>query len=582
MGTGGNRDHRGPLIRLRRMRRAQWAAFLAILFVVTLWMVRPLPSDLAGTVVGPPGDNLFFVWLVDWYRVTLSDGVLPLDVPVLNAPQGWHLAFNEMTPSMALLGLPGFLAGGPALAYNTTFLLSFVLTGWFGALWVKRLTGRWAPAIIAGGVLAFAPYRMSHALGHLNLMGTQWVVLYLFCLTTWLQQGGRRWAVGTALSLVAVAGTSQYYLFMAGLISLVFAWSLLRARPGWSRSAVFWNEAGLAVTVGLPPIALLVWPYIQLSQAGMLQARTLDQVRMWSASPTDFLLPSPLHWALGSWVTEHFDRSLWVESTISVGVVTLVLAVIGARSAWRGPHATLVRALTLSAAVTAVLALGTDLRWLGRVVEIPVPSVLQAWVGGPRTPVILPGYLLFDQLPFYASMRVWMRWGYFVSICLAPLAGFGVVRLMGNRGQARALMVASALVVLIGAELAQQPYPVASIAPRPVDTWLAAQPGHGLVVQLPVAELGKPDHTFYTVFHRKPFAGAFFGAFLTPQFRRYEPRLASFPSEAATGALAELGARWVLVDTTLHRDPASLQSEAEALGWRVATTQGTQIVFERR
>lgn len=567
------------------MRRVSWAAYLAALTLATLWMVRPLPGDLNGAVVGPPGDNLFFVWLVDWYRHALSTGQWLLDVPTMNAPQGWRLAFNEMTPSMTLLGLPGFLLGGPALAYNTTFLLSFVLTGWFGALWVMRLTGRWAPAIIAGTILAFAPYRMSHALGHLNLMGTQWVVLYLYCLTTWLQGGGRRWAVFTALSLAAVAGTSQYYLFMSLFISAVFVWTLVRARPGWIRQEECWNEVGLCVTVGLPPVALLVWPYLKLSQLGLIQTRTLDQVRMWSASPTDFFLPSPLHWSLGSWVATHFDRSLWVESTISVGVVTLVLAIIGARSAWRGPHAPLVRALVWAAACAAVLALGTDLRWLGRVVEIPLPAVLQPWVGGPRAPIVLPGYLLFDAMPFYASMRVWMRWGYFVSICLAPLAGFGVMHILSRAGahtRVRAAAVAAALLLLITAEFAQQPYPLAQIAPRPVDTWLAAQPGPGLVVQLPVTELGKPEHTMYAMFHDKPFAGAFFGAYLTSQYRRYQGALASFPSAAATQALEGLGARWVLVDTTLVRDPAELQADAEALGWGVATRADTQLVFERR
>lgn len=582
MDGGEDGSRVSPLIPLARMRRVQWVVVVSVLTVLTLWMLRPLPAHLDASVVGPPGDNLFFVWLVDWYRASLGQGVLPLEVPRLNAPQGWHLAFNEMTPTMALTGLPGFLFGGPAMAYNTSFVLSFVLTGVIGCFWAARLTGRLTIGVVAGIALAFAPYRMSHALGHLNLLGTQWLVLYFCCLTTWLHEGGRRWVIGAAVALVAIAGTSQYYLYMSGLLSLVFAWSFLRERPGWYRSPDVLNDVGAATVVALPPIALLVWPYVAFARAGYLPPRTFDQVQMWSASVTDFFLPSPLHWALGDWVVRHFDRSLWVESTISLGLVIPVFAVIGWWHARRAALRPLANALALGAGVSAVLALGMDLRWLGHPVDVPVPGWFAPWVGGVRTTVSLPGAWLFEHLPYYASMRVWMRWGYFVTICLVPLAGLGMAHVWRGRSSRVVAVASSLLAVLVVAEVAQRPFPVTPIAPRPADRWLAAQAGDDLVVQLPATELGEPAQTLNTSFHGKPFAGAFFGAFLTSQYRRYGPRLATFPSPEAMGALRDLHAGWLLVDVSKYADPEGLERATAALGLHPVTRQGTQWIFDLR
>jgi len=49
---------------------------------------------------------------------------------------------------------------------NFSILVSFILSGLGMYLWVRRLTGNTTASIIAGSIFAFAPYRMSHLLGH--------------------------------------------------------------------------------------------------------------------------------------------------------------------------------------------------------------------------------------------------------------------------------------------------------------------------------------------------------------------------------------------------------------------------------
>jgi len=117
---------------------------------------------------------------------------LPLSVPQLNYPEGWNLAYNEMTPVMVGMALPFTVWGGPILGYNSAMLLSFVLSGLGVYLWVRRLTRDQAAAFVAGVLFAFVPYRISHFCGHLNLAGTQWFPFYLMALHDCLQPARQR------------------------------------------------------------------------------------------------------------------------------------------------------------------------------------------------------------------------------------------------------------------------------------------------------------------------------------------------------------------------------------------------------
>src|SRR4029453_18612689 len=141
------------------------------------WMTRPLVFQARTAIPGGPGDNLYYLWIIDWYHTAIVNRLPAYHTPVLNAPEGWNLAFNEMDLS-AVLGLPGYWFGGAALAYNIRFWLSFVLSGLLTAIWVRRLTGRLAPGIVAGMLFAFLPYRLAHAYGHLDLLGTEALPAY--------------------------------------------------------------------------------------------------------------------------------------------------------------------------------------------------------------------------------------------------------------------------------------------------------------------------------------------------------------------------------------------------------------------
>jgi hypothetical protein len=319
------------------------------------------------------------------------------------------------------------------------------------------------------------------------------------------------------------------------------------------------------VVIALPLVFLGVAPFLHLNAEGNLGARTVESVRKWSASPTDFVIPATTSLLWGAWVGRIFERDFWIEATLSVGVVALRRAVVGivknlARPSGRAP---IVLLLTLT--VTAfVLALGTDVHWLSRPVLVEVPSFLRAL--HPQSPVHLPlpGRLLFEGLPYYDRMRVWMRYGVFVGMGVSVLAGYGLTWLAGQLDGRRRTAVVVGLVALALVDFLPRPRPFARVEPRSVDVWLAAQDEAGALAEFPFES--DQAQLYYSLIHGKPILGGPFNAFPPPQFQRLQPILESFPDQASIDALRELGVRYVLVHEDRYADVDEVDRAARQLG----------------
>ncbi|NPV57490.1 MAG: hypothetical protein HPY76_12565, partial [Anaerolineae bacterium] len=125
----------------------------------------PLITRMSDHLVGQLGDNIYFVWMIGWFKKALfSLGADPLNIWFLNYPEGWNLAYTEITPAMLGLAMPFALAGGPTFGYNAAMLLSFVLSGLGMYLWVRDISGSPFGALLAGTAFAFMPFRVAHFL----------------------------------------------------------------------------------------------------------------------------------------------------------------------------------------------------------------------------------------------------------------------------------------------------------------------------------------------------------------------------------------------------------------------------------
>lgn len=547
-------------------------------------MTWPLAPHVGTHVIGgAAGDNWYYVWLIGWLRKALFEyGVNPLYVPQLNSPQGWNLAYSETTLSNLLIALPPSLMVGSTFGYNFALLLSFVLSGLMMYWWVLSLTGNVAAALVGGSLFAFAPYRLAHAYGHLPLMGTQWLVLYFWGLHSLLQKRAFHWrtAAMSGIGLGLAASSSMYYLYMSLIVSAVFilGYVLLVERRAFLRR-IWWRNGLVGMLIAFPLLLGAVGPYLQLSAQGEANHRLVGEVDVWSASPTDFFLPAPVHPIWGNWILENFARSRWIEQTVYVGAVSLML--ICAPLTYRKgtlQHNKTIGLLVWGSIWSIVFAMGTSLHWLEQPVRLGLPGFTGV---GESVSVPLPGRLLFQFLPFYDGMRVWLRYGIYLNLFTSVLAGigYGFLAQRVHSPLFRRILLCGTI-SLIALDFLPGLQPLSQVKTRPVDEWLASQPLKGAVAQFPIERALDPTVIYGTLFYPHPFVGMFYGAYLPADFSRVVSTLKSFPDTEAIRLLADKNVAYVLVDSSQYPDWGRTRARIQDLGMTQIRVVSDQYVYQ--
>ena len=559
---------------------AAWFLLLSVLFT---W---PIVLHMADSVAGQFGDNMQFVWLIGWFQKSMFQlHQLPFQVPQLNYPQGWDLARTEIVPFEILLALPASLLAGPVLGYNLVIVVSFFLSGMAAFFWVRHLTGNSWAAVISGTLFGFVPFHVAHFLaGHLNVASTMWFPPYFMGLFLLLSKPdpSRFAAPLTGISLGLISMTSQYTFYMTVVITLfVSGGYLLIFDRGRIRDLAFWKRAASAVIWSAPLVAIGEYPFLALAAGNKLPNRTVADVVNGSASVSDFLLPSTDHFLWGKWVAENFARDHWIEGTLYIGVPGMVLTVLGIGYGLKSESFRNFTILALLLLVVAfVLSLGTHLFWNESMVHLSIPSGLQSFLGRKETSIPLPGYLMFRYFPFYAKMRTFKRTGIFVLLATSALAGVGTSELIRRNGGRITVPLALAILALIFLDF--YPGPLASmvkVQPRPVDTWLAAQPGDGAVAVFPFKLEQDQIQVYYSLVNHKPFLGGFFNAYPPGQYLRIKPVMDAFPDEASVDILRQLGVKYVILERSSYPSGWMFEAELARLGLEPAGQFGAQDLY---
>lgn len=555
--------------------------------LVSVFMTWPLTLHLRTSVIGGMGDNIYFVWLIRWYQKVFLEGQgHPFFNPMMNYPQGWNLSTTETSLASALPGVPFSAWLGPIAGYNIAMLLTFVLSGFFMYLWVRSLTKSNAAALLAGTLYAFSPYHIAHfVVGHLNLCGIEWFPLYFWGLHNLLNSKKKfdlKSVLLTGLPLGLIAFTSMYYLYMTLIFSLIFvAGYLCFTRFSVFRNKFFWIEAASAIALCVPFVYFALRPFINLAQSGTLVSRSIEYASMYSASPTDFFLPSSDHFLLGALFSKWFDRSLWNESSLYIGLIALVFAVVAITGQKKSQHRWFIWTALIVIVASFILALGINLHWNNQAVVWQIPDFLQGLFKKSETLIYLPSAWLFNHLPFFDKMRSIMRFGFFVLLFMPILAGIGFARIQQKLKTKAQVFFTLGILLLALFDFYPGSYAASLTQPQPraVDLWLSDQPGQGAVVQMPFSASSDQAQIYYTLFHQKPYIGGFFNANQPVQYLEIQPILDGFPDQSSVQLLQDLGVEFIVVDRNTYNDYAQISHEMEALGLTLLTSQDGQDVF---
>ena len=545
---------------------------LGIYVVLSLVLTYPLAWRFTTHVAGRYVDTRVFQWNNWWVKHALFGGLDLQYTDYMYYPSGVSLVSHNFNWVSSLVSVPLDLLFGPTVAYNLTFLLTFLLSTFGMYVLVRHVVQRRDAAFVAGLVFAFSPYHVSGNWdGQMNLANIQWLPLVVLGLLRTLERQRVRDAV-----LLGVFGALAsldcwfFVIFLAIWGALFLVCSLVWERNWWN-----WRAVGLLFLAALVS-GLLVSPFLWpvLAEGG---EDTVEHVLAYYADEkaTDlmaFLVPSSDHPLLSRYAAsayarfKHWRPAFWGYSVLALSVYATLMA-------WRTDRARRRTFLwLLSALLFAALALGTQLNVNG--------------VAYPGVP--MPYRWLLALLPALKIVRQASRFNVMVSLFLAVLVGLACADLFDRLGRRISPRLAvwirygatGLLSVLVLLEYLAVPCPLSPSQVSPFYHALAGEEGDFAILELPLDDFHSREYLYPQTFHHKKLVNGYVArtpagtqAFIRshPLIKalqvqmEVDPALHDIPAEI--GLLAANGIRYVVI----HKQPLPPQPPVndEVLGsWR--------------
>lgn len=522
--------HKPPGIVQAFMRWLQRDLVAIILFVsISLLLMSPVLSNPRALVIATPGDIYQHVYMTGWVAQALLLRMPPFLDPRLNYPGTLYLTATDV-PLLNLLAVaPATWLFGPAAGYNLMVLLAHGLAGYVMYLWVRSLTDSRAGGIVAGTIFLLAPYRILRSMGHTTLMSTYVLVLFFWALEHALKVNrpeARRFVL-LGFATFAVGMVSQYFL----VICLIMAVAYICLRCIRNLSVLLQKAGPLILSIGCATLIAMI-PYLMAVGAGVYSHYDVQtDIRSRSLDPLNFITPAAIHPIWGSVFQRIHSGDYQGEQTMYLGLIALGLAIVGI--VMRQGRSFPVWTWTGVALVAAIFAFGTDLHLNGK----PVSE---------EHPVWLPAYYLAN-IPLINLARAWTRFGIITQLFVTVLAGIGAAALTQRLKRSRVVgIILFSLVVL---DFLPGRLPSMPIEARPIDQWLAQQPGDFAVAYLPPGEVVANYKNMYgSLFH-----GKHLPAFNHPEHRPaeyldFQRRAHTFPEHDTINALRALHLQFLLID----------------------------------
>jgi len=509
-------------------RRRVWAA--AGLFVLlTLIATYPIVRAPASYAFFNHADAQLNMWILAWDAHALAHNPLSLFDANIFFPEPRTLAYSEtLLGYLPLFGPILWLGGSPALAFNAVILFSFAASGFGMYLLARHLTGREWPAIVAGIVYAFTPYRFVH-FPQIQLESMEWIPLAFLSLHLFYERGQRRYAfgVGACVAMEALCCVYHAIFLVIALVVAAIVPAICDARArDWRALATLMIVACVTVLVVAPVVA----EYVNVHRTQHLE-RSFSEITRKSAEPATYLAsPARLHQRL--WAS----RLGVPRDYLFPGIAALFFAAIGV--AGRPGRRTLV----LTYGAIAVIGLAASF--------------------GPRGIGGLSLYEMFySTIPIFHGLRQVTRFGVLVILGVSVLAAQGAAIVEARLGRWGAVgsgvfAVVVFLELLVAPLKADRPggEALVRVPPTPpVYTWLAQQPGKFGILELPIAHRGQfwenASYVYWSTVHWHGLVDGYSG-FASPGYASLERVLSGFPDDLSRRALLMHHVRYVIV----HRD----------------------------
>jgi len=488
---------------------------------------------------------------------------------MINYPEGWHLFTNDTAIATTLTGVPTSVLFGPIAGYNVANILSFILTGLSMYWWMYRNTKNISSSLIAGIAFAFSNNRIAHYIsGHQNLLGTAWFPTLFISVqeTLNIKHNSSLWnsiwpLLLGATSIGLIAFSSYYYLFFTAMILIVFYFAFFIFSFKRIRILPIIKYSALMILLATPPLYYALKPIIQISRNLHGFTQSIEYMASLSASLNDLFFPTKYHPILGGFLEGVFSRSLWMEASLYIGIVTLFLASVAIINIkYIGDNQTFIyKSILISLVFALVVTLGPYIKWNNEILLLD------------GQPIKLISYYLYNYVPFFSKLRSISRIGVYISLFLAFFAGHGWYTIQKYiRGRFKFLISSVIIILLIIDNYQGQLTAHTSSIPseRKVDVWLAQQAGNGAMVEMPFEKSADHNQLLFSLSHKKPIVGGHFTTSYQPnQYIYLHDKLNEFPDIKSISIMRSLNVRYILINVEEYTNVQSVNEILQGNGY---------------
>ena len=460
---------------LRRWRTEMivMAAYLCL----TVAMTWPLALRLNTHFAGQDIDVWINTWVTWWTHKALSEGQSLYYTNLMFYPHGVSLtfhSFSHVNTALALLLQPWM---GKLGAHNTTTLLTHALSG-YGMFCLVRYVARSSlGAFFAGLVFAFFPYRMAESI-HPVIVSTQWIPLYFLFLIRLVWERRKRDVIPAAIFFVLTALSSWHLMIFTLLLSAAYVCYLV-AFERWRCSKTMMLNLVLLAGLACVILAPILYPIIreQLTTSHSYVGVSLEKGR--GNDLIAFILPAEEHPVWGKLVKAVHER-VRTKRSAYLGITVIGLSVAAALANWKRA-----RFWILATLLSVLFSIGPYIQINGHTFDILAP-----W-----------------SLPIVWLLRYPFRFNVLIGLTLAVASGLGLSallhRLAANQIRKRWLL-AGAMMALLMFEYLCFPFPTTAAVIPDYYVNLAALPGDGAIMELPMGRQRSKLYMYYQTVHSRP------------------------------------------------------------------------------
>lgn len=340
-----------------------WSFFLFL--IATIVVSFPLLKNPSRNIVDDY-DGVFIAWSINWASHAITHAPLKFfDAPIFY-PLTKTFTFSDPMLTAGLLAAPFlFMTHEPLVANTAVIFISYLLFGWFTALFIHKTTQSKILAIGVGMYAAFGSYHTMY-MGHLHTFMLQWIPLSLLAWSLYREKKHIRWIWVWALSFILTAINSPFsgFLFLAAQGVWFFD-------PKTKELLIHtWKALIVPVCVAFLSVLLFYVPYVQSSATYHAQRSIRDAA----------------HFALS------LNEVVGSQRGLSYGVLCCVVIFFVKKS-----KLPLKKGVFVVGGVALLLSLGPVLKWNQSTIKVPFP-------------IPLPYSAAYYVIPGMKAFRAPARW----------------------------------------------------------------------------------------------------------------------------------------------------------------------------